>query len=130
MCVYLLECECVCVRVFYGVWLFLHRLVDAYKLSQNSNIILIVSSSLFHCYFPIMILKYVFKLSSKSKHTATSELGKTNSFIRVCVFLSPIFHIYKTGHIRIINLFPSCYGHWYESIIPKITGLLQISWIK
>ena len=32
----------------------------------------------------------------------------------------------KTGHIRIINLFPSCYGYWYESITPKITGLLQI----
>ena len=31
----------------------------------------------------------------------------------------------KTGHIRIINLFPSCYGYWYESITPKITGLLQ-----
>ena len=22
----------------------------------------------------------------------------------------------KNGHIRIINLFPSCYGYWYESI--------------
>ena len=32
----------------------------------------------------------------------------------------------KTGHNRIINLFPSCYGYWYESITPKITGLLQI----
>ena len=25
----------------------------------------------------------------------------------------------KTCHIRIMNLFPSCYGYWYESIIPK-----------
>ena len=23
------------------------------------------------------------------------------------------------GHIRIINLFPSCLGHWYESKTPK-----------
>ena len=32
----------------------------------------------------------------------------------------------KTGHITIINLFTSCNGYWYESITPKITGLLQI----
>ena len=32
----------------------------------------------------------------------------------------------KPRHIRIINLFPSWYGYWYESITPKLTGLLQI----
>ena len=38
----------------------------------------------------------------------------------------------KTGHIRIINLFPSCYGYWYELITQKNkkktkkTGLLPI----
>ncbi len=30
----------------------------------------------------------------------------------------------KNGHIRIINLFPSCYGYWYESIAPKITSIV------
>ena len=32
----------------------------------------------------------------------------------------------KTGDFRIVILFPSCYGYCYESITPKITGLLQI----
>ena len=40
-------------------------------------------------------------------------------YICVCVFF--FFRKTKTGHIRIINLFPSCYGYWYESITPKIT---------
>ena len=25
----------------------------------------------------------------------------------------------KTGHVRIMNLFPFCYGYWYESITQK-----------
>ena len=45
----------------------------------------------------------------------------------VGVFYSPSRRIYiyialrktKTDHIRIINLFPSCYRYWYESITPK-----------
>ena len=35
----------------------------------------------------------------------------------------------KLGLLRIINLFPSCYGYWYESITPNLTRLLQIQWI-
>ena len=41
------------------------------------------------------------------------------------LFNDPRIHIYtfkKSKNISILNLFPSC----YESIIPKITGLLQI----
>ena len=31
----------------------------------------------------------------------------------------------KIGHIKIINLFPSCYGYGYESITPKITRFFR-----
>ena len=40
----------------------------------------------------------------------------------------------QTGHIRIINLFPSCYAFSKNSKTQKkkkkLTGLLQILWIK
>ena len=45
-------------------------------------------------------------------------------YIYIYIYLS--LRKTKTGYIRIINLFPSCYGYWYESITPKKTGLLQI----
>ena len=44
-------------------------------------------------------------------------------YIYVCFFKKKT----KPGHIRIINLFPSCYRFWYKSKTPKkVTGLLQI----
>ena len=52
----------------------------------------------------------------------THEKKKVNIYIYIYIPLRKP----KTDHIRIINLFPSCYGYWYESITPKITGLLQI----
>ena len=59
------------------------------------------------------------------------------SIINLCISISALHFVYiyiyiyislrktKTGHIRIINLFPSCYGYWYESITPKITGFIH-----
>ena len=46
----------------------------------------------------------------------------------ICIHIYIYVSLRKTkiGQLRIINLFPSCYGYWYESITLKITGLLQI----
>ena len=65
--------------------------------------------------------------------------------IYVCIIYTPYIYMYiytlyiyiyiyiyiplrktKSGHFRIINLFPSCYEFWYESITSNLTGILQI----
>ena len=72
---------------------------------------------------PICFIYLLFNLpgsfSSEPKHLI---------YIYIYIYIS--FRKTKTGHIRVINLFPFYYGYWYESITPKITGLLQILWIK
>ena len=54
---------------------------------------------------------------------------------QICLWMTIYIYIYiyiyllrktKSGHFRIMNLFPSCYEYWYESITPNLTGLLQI----
>ena len=45
--------------------------------------------------------------------------------VKLCPFQLLELYIYhlqektKSFHIKIMNLFPSCYEHWYESITPK-----------
>ena len=37
------------------------------------------------------------------------------SLICICIYIYTSLRKNKTGHIRIINLFPSCYVFWYKS---------------
>ena len=39
-------------------------------------------------------------------------------YIYIYIYI-PSLRKTKIGHIRIMNLFPYCYGYWYESITPK-----------
>ena len=64
---------------------------------------------------------------------STSNLFKNSYLQTIC--LKIIYFIKKkqqTGRFRIINLFPSCYAFLKNSKTrkKKLTGLLQILWIK
>ena len=55
----------------------------------------------------------------KGVHRSTSLMSSSlllqNIYIYIYIYIYiPLRKI--TGHIRIINSFPSCYGYWYESI--------------
>ena len=86
----------------------------------------------FHSHIP-MLAPFVIE---NENFNALNIVNKRRYIIVMIIFYFEYIYIYiyiyiplrktKTGHIRIINLFPSCYGYWYESITPKITGFIHI----
>ena len=67
-------------------------------------------------------------------HTHTHTHTHTHKYIYIHIYIYIYIYIplrkTKSGHNGIINLFPSCYGHWYELISTNLTGLHQIHWIS
>ena len=85
-----------------------------------------------------LCFSYLYFISLSLSHRLSFSLSLSLSlsiyiyiYIYICIYIYIYISLGKTkaGHIRIINLFPSCYGYWYESITLKITGLLRIQMV-
>ena len=50
-----------------------------------------------------------------------SALSNETCYIYIYIYI--LLRKTKNSQIRIMNLFPSCYGHWYISITPKINRI-------
>ena len=104
-----------------------------HPIAEQMNIIYHLMKSIIH--FPSFPKLYIHIFSSFECHLTISLIGNF-SHVSVWWFYIPHTHIQthtyiyiyiyiygfkknKTSHIRIIHLFPSCYGYWYESITAK-----------
>ena len=65
-----------------------------------------------------IMINIKFELICESMHykifTFLSLYQQQSLYIYIYIYIYT-----KPGQTRIINLFPSCYGYWYESITPK-----------